>query len=340
MGPAAHRADAAPRSTSTTASTAPAARGPSPDHRHIAEFCENGAKAVAEEATPRAGRRRDFFAAHSVADLREQHRLLARAAGPAHRADVPRRRAPTHYEPIAWDDAFDLIADELRALDSPDEAVFYTSGRTSNEAAFLYQLFVRAFGTNNLPDCSNMCHESSGSALTETIGIGKGTVTLDDFDAGRPDHRRRPEPGHQPPAHAHRAGEGQARGATIVAVNPLPEAGLMRFKNPQTPRGHRRPRHRSSPTCSCSPARRRPGAVPGARTSSLAARTRPGAARPRRSSREHTDGFEEFADARSRRSTGTTSLDGHRPRRATRSSELADLRPRRRAHRSSAGRWA
>ena len=181
-------------------------------HARRLEFCENGAKAVAEEATTRRVTA-DFFAAHTrsptspaAADhwLGQQGRLTEPM--------LPTPRAPTTTGRSRWDDAFDL---DRRATCGPwrrrTVAVFYTSGRTSNEAAFLYQLFVRAFGTNNLPDCSNMCHESSGVALAETIGVGKGTVTLDDIHARRPDPRRRPEPRHQPPADAHRARAGQAQ---------------------------------------------------------------------------------------------------------------------------------
>ena len=120
-------------------------------------------------------------------------------------------QSATHYEPISWDDAFKLIANELHALGSPDEAIFYTSGRASNEAAFLYQLFVRQFGTNNLPDCSNMCHESSGTALSETIGVGKGTVSLEDFELGRGDLCNRSEPGNESSAHADRAAKSQTQ---------------------------------------------------------------------------------------------------------------------------------
>ena len=122
-----------------------------------------------------------------------------------------KRPGSDHYEPISWDDALDLLADELKALDSPDEAVFYTSGRVSNEAAFVLQLFARAFGTNNLPDCSNMCHESSGFGLHETLGTGKGTCQPRRHPPRRPDLPRRPEPRHQPPAAAVRAGGGQAQ---------------------------------------------------------------------------------------------------------------------------------
>jgi len=154
---------------------------PDPDgSRHVAEFCENGAKATAWEATTRRATP-ELFARYSIAELAA---MSDHALGELGRLTHPMllRSDATHYESISWDDAFALIASELNALESPDEAIFYTSGRTSNEAAFLYQLFVRQFGTNNLPDCSNMCHESSGTALMETIGVGKGTVTLEDFD--------------------------------------------------------------------------------------------------------------------------------------------------------------
>ena len=155
---------------------------PDPDgeRSHIAEYCENGAKAVADEATTKTVTP-EFFAQHSVAELSQQSDFWLNKQGRLTHPMILKKGA-THYETISWDDAFALIANELNDLDSPDEALFYTSGRTSNEAAFLYQLFVRMFGTNNLPDCSNMCHESSGTALSETIGIGKGTVTLEDFE--------------------------------------------------------------------------------------------------------------------------------------------------------------
>jgi molybdopterin-dependent oxidoreductase alpha subunit len=143
----------------------------------------------------------------------------------------------THYRPISWDAALAMIADELRTLDDPDEAVFYTSGRTSNEAAFLYQLLVRGVGTNNLPDCSNMCHESSGSALTETIGIGKGTVSIEDIHEADLLIVAGQNPGTNHPRMLSALEKAKQRGARVIAVNPLPEAGLMRFENPQTPRG-------------------------------------------------------------------------------------------------------
>jgi molybdopterin-dependent oxidoreductase alpha subunit len=213
----------------------PGCAWPEPGHPHIAEFCENGAKAVAEEAT-KARCTADFFARHSIDELAQQPDFWLGRQG---RLTEPMflDDGATHYRPIGWDEALDLVAEELNALDSPDEAVFYTSGRTSNEAAFLYQLLVRAFGTNNMPDCSNMCHESSGSALTETIGIGKGSVTLDDLHAADLIFVVGQNPGTNHPRMLSALEEAKRRGAKIVAVNPLPEAGLLRFKNPQVPRG-------------------------------------------------------------------------------------------------------
>jgi molybdopterin-dependent oxidoreductase alpha subunit len=205
---------------------------PNPDeHRSFAEFCENGAKAVADEGTKeRIGP--EFFRRHSVSDLagRSDHWL-----GQQGRLTEPMvlRPGTSHYEPIAWDDAFSLIAAELKALRSPDEATFYTSGRTSNEAAFLYQLFARAFGTNNLPDCSNMCHESSGSALTPTIGIGKGCVKLSDFDHADAIFIIGQNPGTNHPRMLTALQHAKQRGCRIVSINPMPEVGLVRFKNPQ-----------------------------------------------------------------------------------------------------------
>src|SRR6185437_4980316 len=145
------------------------------------------------------------------------------------------RRGGTHYEPIAWDDAFQLIAAELNALASPDEAMFYTSGRASNEAAFLYQLFVRQFGTNNLPDCSNMCHESSGLGLNQAIGIGKGTVTLGDFDKADAIFIIGQNPGTNHPRMLSALEKASRRGAKIVSINPLAETGMIRFRHPQSP---------------------------------------------------------------------------------------------------------
>ncbi|MER5180751.1 FdhF/YdeP family oxidoreductase [Streptomyces sp. NPDC002896] len=213
----------------------PGCAWPEPEHRHTAEFCENGAKAVAEEATLRRVTP-DFFAAHSVADLANRSGYWlgqqGRLTHPMYLAE-----GADHYEAVPWERAFDIIAEEMAALSSPDEAVFYTSGRTSNEAAFLYQLFARELGTNNLPDCSNMCHESSGSALTETIGIGKGSVLLEDLYQSDLIIVAGQNPGTNHPRMLSALEKAKANGARIISVNPLPEAGLERFKNPQTPKG-------------------------------------------------------------------------------------------------------
>jgi molybdopterin-dependent oxidoreductase alpha subunit len=213
----------------------PGCAWPDPDHRSHAEFCENGAKAVAEEATLRRVDR-DFFAAHPVAELAERSDYWlgqqGRLTEPMHRP-----HGASHYRPIGWDEAFDLIAERLRALPSPDAASFYTSGRTSNEAAFLYQLMVRRFGTNNLPDCSNMCHESSGAALAHSIGIGKGSVLLEDVYAADLILVVGQNPGTNHPRMLSALEKAKRNGAHIVNINPLDEAGLRRFRNPQTPLG-------------------------------------------------------------------------------------------------------
>ncbi|GAA4416409.1 FdhF/YdeP family oxidoreductase [Actinokineospora soli] len=204
-------------------------------HRKAVEFCENGAKAVAEEATlRRVGPA--FFAAHPVAELAERtDHWLGKQGRLTH--PMVLRPGASHYAPISWDNAFALIAEHLRELSTPDEAVFYTSGRTSNEAAFLYQLLVRSFGTNNLPDCSNMCHESSGAALSQTTGIGKGSVSLADFEQADLIVVVGQNPGTNHPRMLAALEDAKRRGAKVVAVNPLPEAGLLRFKNPQNARG-------------------------------------------------------------------------------------------------------
>ncbi|MER6973551.1 FdhF/YdeP family oxidoreductase [Nocardioides sp. NPDC000445] len=213
----------------------PSCAWPDPDHRKAAEFCENGAKAVAWEAT-RKRVDRAFFAANSIASLNERDDHWLESQG---RLTEPMYVAPgeTHYSPITWSDAIALIADRMRAAD-PDRSVFYTSGRASNEAAFVYQLLARQLGTNNLPDCSNMCHESSGTALGEVIGIGKGTVTYDDlaehsdliFVVGQ-------NPGTNHPRMLTALESAKENGAKVVSINPLREAGLGRFRNPQTVRG-------------------------------------------------------------------------------------------------------
>ncbi|HVW97612.1 MAG TPA: FdhF/YdeP family oxidoreductase [Mucilaginibacter sp.] len=210
---------------------------PDPDDERspIAEYCENGAKALAEEATTKK-LTPDFFAKNSVADLAALNDFeigkKGRIAQPMY---LP--RGASHYQPISWDNAFKKIARELNRLDSPDEAVFYTSGRTSNEASFTYQLFVKEFGTNNMPDCSNMCHESSGVGLSETIGIGKGTVTLEDFSHTDVIMIMGQNPGTNHPRMLTALEKAKQKGAKIIAVNPLREAGLIAFKNPQTVKG-------------------------------------------------------------------------------------------------------
>ncbi len=211
----------------------PGCAWPDPDDERsgIAEYCENGAKAIAEEATTKkldAG----FFAGYSVAELAKltdfEIGKKGRLAEPMY---LPEGAA--HYQPISWEEAFAKIATHLNGLTSPDEAVFYTSGRTSNEAAFLYQLFVRKFGTNNLPDCSNMCHESSGVALGESLGIGKGSVTLEDFYEAEVIVILGQNPGTNHPRMLTALQKAKANGAKIISVNPLKETGLMGFSHPQ-----------------------------------------------------------------------------------------------------------
>ncbi|MDB5155755.1 MAG: oxidoreductase alpha (molybdopterin) subunit [Mucilaginibacter sp.] len=208
---------------------------PDDDRSPIAEYCENGAKALAEEATTKklTG---EFFAQNSVTDLAQLNDYeigkKGRIAEPVY---LP--KGGTHYRPISWDEAFKKIAGHLNNLKSPDEAAFYTSGRTSNEASFTYQLFVREFGTNNMPDCSNMCHESTSVALAEAIGIGKGTVTLNDFYETDVIIIMGQNPGTNHPRMLTALEKAKEKGAKIIAVNPLFEAGLMGFKNPQTVKG-------------------------------------------------------------------------------------------------------
>lgn len=212
---------------------------PSPDdHRHLFEFCENGVKALTSEATKKK-LTPEFFREHSIADLQQQSDHWLELQG---RLVHPMVKPPggTHYEPIEWREAFALMARELNALPTPNAAAFYTSGRTSNEAAFLYQLFARQFGTNNLPDCSNMCHESSGAALNEMIGIGKGCVTLEDFEKADGIFILGQNPGTNHPrmmTFLERAKKNRAR---IVAINPMPEPGLIEVVNPN-PQEYRNP---------------------------------------------------------------------------------------------------
>jgi molybdopterin-dependent oxidoreductase alpha subunit len=213
----------------------PACAWPESDHRHIAEFCENGVKAVAEEAM-KARLTRAFFERYDIDQLAQQSDYWLGQRGRLTEPMV-KRSGSNRYEPISWDDAFGVIAGELARLDSPDQAIFYTSGRTSNEAAFCYQLFVRALGTNNLPDCSNLCHESSSVALTETVGVGKGSVSLEDVHSADLIFVVGQNPGTNHPRMLSALETAKRRGARIVSVNPLPEPGLIRFKNPQTVRG-------------------------------------------------------------------------------------------------------
>lgn len=213
----------------------PGCAWPDPDDKRslLAEYCENGAKAIAEEATTkRVGP--DFFAKYSVSELLQATDLWLGKTGRLTHPMVLKKGA-AYYEPIAWKDAFEMIGRELNGLDSPDEAIFYTSGRTSNEAAFLYQLFVRMFGTNNLPDCSNMCHESSGSGLSQTVGIGKGSVTLEDLHEAELIMVVGQNPGTNHPRMLTALQTCKQNGGKIISVNPLPEAGLLRFKHPQKP---------------------------------------------------------------------------------------------------------
>jgi molybdopterin-dependent oxidoreductase alpha subunit len=212
----------------------PSCAWPDPDdERKTAEFCENGAKAVASEAT-RARITPEFFARHAIPDLLQQTDLWMDQQGRLTEPMV-RRRGTDRYQPISWDEAFALVARELGALASPNEASFYTSGRASNEAAFLYGLFARQFGTNNLPDCSNMCHESSGLGLTETIGIGKSTVKIEDFTLADSIFIIGQNPGTCHPRMLTELQKAAKNGCKIVSVNPLPETGMIRFKNPQQP---------------------------------------------------------------------------------------------------------
>lgn len=213
----------------------PSCAWPDPDeHRHLAEFCENGAKAAAWEATrKRVGA--SFFAQHSLAELSKKSEQWLGDQGRIIQPMVL-RRGGTHYQPIEWTDAFRMIAETLNGLSSPDEALFYTSGRASNEAAFVYQLFARQFGTNNLPDCSNMCHESSGLGLNQSIGIGKGTVKLSDFVHADAIFIIGQNPGTNHPRMLTALEAAARNGCKIVSVNPMLETGMVRFKHPQSAR--------------------------------------------------------------------------------------------------------
>lgn len=204
------------------------------DHRSsLGEYCENGVKALAEEATE-AKVDAAFFRAHSVEELSLWPDFELGKAGRITQPMVL-RKGSIHYEPITWEDAFAMIGKQLKALANPNEAIFYTSGRTSNEAAFMYQLMVRAYGTNNLPDCSNMCHESSGTALSATLGIGKGSVKLEDIHIAELIVVIGQNPGTNHPRMLSALKKCKDNGGTIVDINPLQEAGLQRFVDPQSP---------------------------------------------------------------------------------------------------------
>ena len=210
---------------------------PAPGERSsVAEYCENGAKAIAEEGTKERVTP-DFFAQHSVAEMNTWSEYKLGKSGRITHPMILREGA-THYEPISWADAFQYIGKTLKKLKSPDEAVFYTSGRTGNEAAFLYQLFARQYGTNNLPDCSNMCHETTGKGLTDTIGVGKGTIKLEDLYISDLIIIMGQNPGTNHPRMLTALQKAKRNGAKIIAVNPLEETAFKRFKNPQEVRGY------------------------------------------------------------------------------------------------------
>ena len=212
----------------------PGCAWPDPDdHRSFAEFCENGAKAVSDEAT-KSRVDSNFWSKWSISELSQKSDFWLNSQG---RLTEPMiiRQDSNYYQPISWEDAFDVIADNIVSLENPDEAIFYTSGRTSNEAAFLWQLLARRIGTNNLPDCSNMCHESSGGALSESIGIGKGTVTLEDFNSADLIIVVGQNPGTNHPRMLTALRDAKKKGASIISVNPLVETGMKKFKHPQNP---------------------------------------------------------------------------------------------------------
>lgn len=213
----------------------PGCAWPDPDDERSAlgEYCENGIKAISEEATKKRIDR-TFFEKHSIEEMQDWSDFEIGKTGRLTEPMILQENA-THYQPISWDDAFQLIANQLNQLNSPDEAIFYTSGRTSNEAAFLYQLFVREYGTNNLPDCSNMCHESSGKGLSATLGIGKGSVTLPDLYEAEVIIVMGQNPGTNHPRMLSALEKCKQNGGKIITINPLPEAGLLKFAHPQKP---------------------------------------------------------------------------------------------------------
>src|SRR5271156_4824819 len=212
---------------------------PSPDKkRKIFEFCENGAKAISDESTKKRITP-EFFAQHSIEDLAAKSDYWLNSQGRL-QSPMVRHANATHYEAVSWPDAFKIIADELNSLDSPNQACFYTSGKTTNELAFLLQLFARQLGTNNLPDCSNMCHESSGVSMVETLGVGKGTATLEDMENTDLIFIFGNNPGTNHPRMLTSLQNAKEHGAKIIVVNPLPEVGMMRLINPN-PQDYKNP---------------------------------------------------------------------------------------------------
>ena len=214
----------------------PGCAWPDPEKRSkLGEFCENGVKAIAEEAQHKLADEA-FFKQHTIESLQKKSDYWLGQQGRLAQPMI-KKEGSTRYEAIEWSEAFSLIGDKLKRLNHPDEAVFYTSGRTSNEAAFLYQLFVRKLGTNNLPDCSNMCHESSGVALSETVGIGKGSVQLQDFEHAEIILIFGQNPGTNHPRMLSSLEKAKKNGAKIIVINPLKEVALLKFKNPQKVKG-------------------------------------------------------------------------------------------------------
>ena len=214
----------------------PSCAWPDPEHPSpVAEYCENGAKALGDEATTShigAG----FFKANSIEELSQLSDYELNKFGRLIEPMVL-RPGKVHYEPISWQASFELIASELKKLDNPDEAIFYTSGRSSNEAAFLYGMFARALGTNNMPDCSNMCHESSGIALGDTLGIGKGSTKLEDLYEAEVILIAGQNPGTNHPRMLSALEKCKENGGKVISINPLEESGLVNFKNPQRIKG-------------------------------------------------------------------------------------------------------
>ncbi len=210
----------------------PGCAWPDPEnHSHFAEYCENGVKAAAAETTGKSITE-EFFKTNAIDDLCNQTDYWLESQG---RLTSPMmiQKGDTHYTPISWEKAFAEVGTQLRLLKKPDEALFYTSGRASNEAAFLYQLFGRMFGTNNFPDCSNLCHESSGVALNESIGIGKGTVSLQDFELADAIFVIGQNPGTNHPRMLVELQKAMRRGAKVISINPLYEKGLVEFTHPK-----------------------------------------------------------------------------------------------------------